>query len=63
MNNSTPATPRNGRYKDVCAEYKVHRNTVYNWTKNPTFPTPRKRGQVVLFDMNAIAAWFEAGEA
>lgn len=57
-----PQQPRNGRYKDMCAEHKVSRNTVYRWTKDPTFPAPRKRGQVVMFDMDAVAEWLDKSE-
>lgn len=51
-----------GRYSDLVDGLQVTRQTVHRWSKDPTFPKPIKRGNVVLFDMAKVEAWLN-GEA
>ena len=46
-----------GRYSDLVDELQVTRQTVHRWSKDPAFPKPIKRGNVVLFDMAKVEAW------
>lgn len=52
-----------GRYKDLCAALGVSRTTLWRWSRKPDFPKPIKRGNTVLFDIDAVEAWLEGGEA
>lgn len=52
-----------GRYKDLTAALDVSRTTIWRWIDQPGFPKPVKRGNTVLFDIAAVEAWLEGGEA
>ena len=54
-------TPRI-RTKDLCLALQVSRTTLWRWSKLDGFPTPIKRGAIVLWDAKAIELWLEAGE-
>lgn len=53
----TPFAIRYGRYKDLCDALQVSRTTVWRWQSMPDFPAPKKRGAIVLFDIEAVEAW------
>ena len=56
----TPPTPfatRYGRYSDLQAALQVSRVTIWRWTQAPDFPKPIKRGNTVLFALEAVDAW------
>ena len=46
-----------GRYSDLVEALAVSRQTIYRWSKDPTFPQPIKRGNTVLFNMSAVESW------
>lgn len=52
-----------GRYKDLCGALGISRMTLWRWSNEPDFPKPIKRGNTVLFDIAAVQAWLEGGEA
>ena len=57
---ATPRTPfatRYGRYSDLILALQVSRVTIWRWTQEPDFPKPIKRGNTVLFDIEAVEAW------
>lgn len=54
---------RYGRYKDLCDALGIVRSTLWRWSEQPGFPKPIKRGNTVLFDIAAVEAWLEGGEA
>lgn len=58
-----PATPVTlARPKQAAEHFQVTTMTLYRWSKQPGFPRPLKRGQVVLYNVAAIEVWL-AGEA
>ncbi len=50
------------RTKDLILALQVSRTTLWRWSKLDGFPTPIKRGAIVLWDAKAIELWLEAGE-
>lgn len=50
-----------GRYKDLCAALNISRTTLWRWIEQPGFPKPLKKGNTVLFDIEAVEAWLEGG--
>lgn len=60
---SIPVTPVTlARPKQAAEHFQVTTMTLYRWSKQPGFPRPLKRGQVVLYNVAAIEVWL-AGEA
>lgn len=51
-----------GRYKDVCVALCISRTTLWRWIQLPGFPKPFKRGNTVLFDLEAVEVWLMEGE-
>lgn len=53
---TTPKTfaTKYGRYKDICEALGVSRTTLWRWAKEPDFPKPIKRGNTILFDIDAV---------
>lgn len=50
------------RPKQTAEHFQISLMTLYRWSKQPGFPGPLKRGQIVLHDIAAIEAWMD-GEA
>lgn len=50
------------RPKQTAAHFQVSHMTLHRWGKQEGFPQPLKRGQVVLYDVAAIAAWLAGGD-
>ena len=57
-----PFATRYGRYKDLCEALKVSRTTIWRWQSMPDFPVPKKRGNTVLFDLEAVDVWLNGVE-
>lgn len=57
-----PSLTRFARYKDLTEAYGVSRTTIWRWQSLPDFPANavKKRGAVVLFDVEVIEAWLAA---
>ena len=49
------------RPKQTAEHFQISIMTLHRWRKRDDFPQPFKRGQVVLYDVAAIASWL-AGE-
>lgn len=45
------------RPKQTAAHFQISVMTLWRWAQCPTFPQPLKRGQVVLYDLQAIESW------
>lgn len=45
------------RPKQTAEYFQVSNMTLHRWSKQPGFPKPIKRGQIVLYDNAAIEAW------
>ncbi|SDT10036.1 hypothetical protein SAMN05216271_3587 [Halopseudomonas sabulinigri] len=50
------------RPKQTAEHFQVSIMTLHRWSKQPGFPTPIKRGQIVLHDTSAIAVWLSGGD-
>lgn len=55
------ATTAPKRPKQTAEHFQISTMTLHRWRKQTGFPQPLKRGQVVLYDVAAIASWL-AGE-
>lgn len=47
------------RPKATAEYFQISTMTLHRWSKSAGFPTPLKRGQVVLYDTQAIETWLE----
>lgn len=47
------------RTKQVLETFKISHMTLWRWKQCPDFPQPLKRGQIQLFDLEAITQWLE----
>ena len=45
------------RTKAVLEHFQISAMTLWRWQKQDNFPTPLKRGQIILFDIAAIEQW------
>ena len=61
---TTPKTfaTKYGRYKDICEALGVSRTSLWRWAKEPDFPKPIKRGNTILFDIDAVEKWLNTAE-
>lgn len=50
------------RPKQTAEHFQISIMTLHRWSKQPGFPQPLKRGQIVLYDITAIEQWL-SGEA
>ncbi|SPL81344.1 hypothetical protein [Yersinia phage fEV-1] len=50
------------RAKEAADQFSISVPTLYRWRQEEGFPQPAKRGQVVLYDTEAIRKWLEKGE-
>lgn len=50
------------RPKQTAEHFQISIMTLHRWSKQPGFPKPIKRGQIVLYDNAAIESWLN-GEA
>jgi predicted DNA-binding transcriptional regulator AlpA len=50
------------RAKEAADQFSISVPTLYRWRQEEGFPQPVKRGQVVLYDTEAIRKWLEKGE-
>lgn len=41
--------------------FKISTMTLQRWRKQADFPQPLKRGNVILYDVDAIAKWLRRG--
>lgn len=57
---TTPTTLT--RPKPTADHFNISVMTLHRWRKIEGFPAPLKRGQVVLYDVNAIQQWLAGGE-
>lgn len=55
--NEQPSLTTLMRPKQASEHFQVTTMTLYRWSKQPGFPPPLKRGQVVLYDPAAIQRW------
>ena len=54
--------PARKRTKEVAEHFSVSLMTLYRWRKQKGFPQPFKRGNIVLYDLEAIDAWLAGDE-
>ena len=59
--NSLTKVARKARTQEVADHFSISKMTLHRWTKQEGFPQPLKRGNIVLYDLEAIDAWL-AGE-
>lgn len=45
------------RPKQTAEYFQISIMTLHRWSKQPGFPQPLKRGQIVLHDTAAIESW------
>ena len=45
---------------DLCDLFKVHRNTVYRWLREKTFPQPKKVGRSFRWRLSVVKDWIES---
>lgn len=45
------------RPKQTAEHFQISIMTLHRWSKQPEFPQPLKRGQIVLYDTAAIESW------
>lgn len=53
--------PARNRPKQTAAHFQVSLMTLHRWRKQEGFPQPLKRGNIVLYNLEAIDSWL-AGE-
>ncbi len=49
------------RTKAVLEHFQISAMTLWRWQKQDNFPTPLRRGQIILFDIAAIEQWLSEG--
>lgn len=47
--------------KQTAQHYQISAQTLWRWSKHPSFPQPLRRGSIVRYDIAAIDRWL-AGE-
>lgn len=50
------------RAKETAEHFCISEPTLYRWRRSKGFPKPVRRGQVVLYDTEAIRKWLEKGD-
>jgi predicted DNA-binding transcriptional regulator AlpA len=53
----TEATTARARTKAVLDYFDISAMTLWRWQKQANFPSPLRRGQIILFDIAAIEQW------
>ena len=43
--------------KELTARFKVHRNTIINWSRAGTFPKPKKLGYLTRWVLSEVLQW------
>lgn len=49
------------RTKEVLGHFHISAMTLWRWQKQANFPSPLRRGQIILFDIAAIEQWLSEG--
>lgn len=57
----TPQTTAYARPEPTAAHYGISRMTLWRWERQPGFPVPIRRGNVILHDLAAIDEWLRKG--
>lgn len=47
------------RPKQTAEHFQISIMTLHRWRRQPGFPQPLKRGQIVLYDTLAIESWLD----
>lgn len=62
MVTSQPQPQALTRPKTTAQHFQISTMTLHRWRNADGFPAPLKRGQVVLYDVQAIEAWLEGAQ-